>query len=98
MAFLIKPAFFILFGFNCLLCVFCIFIFIKLLIDPHQPLSEVITMLIGGCIIAAGVYLSYQNGYLATDYKNGAITLGKSLLIAIVWVLARMFIFKPLNW
>ena len=86
-----------LFGLNCLVVVFCIFMFFKLLFDPHQPKSEAFTMLSGGCILAGGVYVAYQNGYLTTDFKGGLITLGIAMLIAMVWVIIR-WLFNPLSW
>jgi hypothetical protein len=94
-----KSVFFILFGINSLLILFSLFTFFDLLVDPYKKISEALILLIGGVIIAVGLFLAYQYGYSSADFMKGVIILIASFVVALVWVIIGLLFFNgPLYW
>lgn len=99
MEFFSKTLFFALFGISILLTLFLVFSFFDLLIDPYKKTSEAIIMLIGGCIIGAGLYIAYQQGYAPMSYGKGSVILVGAFLIALVSILVGLLFFNgPFRW
>ena len=94
-----KAAFFVLFGINILLVLFSVFSFIDLLLDPYKKLSEALILLCGGVIIAVGLFLAYQYGYLPADFMKGVIILIGAFVVALVWIIVGLLFFNgPIHW
>jgi len=94
-----KAVFFILFGINSLLVIFSLFTFYDLLVDPYKKLSEALILLIGGVIIAVGLFLAYQYGYSSADFMKGVIILIGAFVVALIWVIIGLLFFNgPLHW
>jgi len=94
-----KAVFFILFGINSLLVIFSLFTFYDLLVDPYKKLSEALILLIGGVIIAVGLFFAYQYGYSSADFLKGCIILIAAFVIALVWIIIALLFFNgPIHW
>lgn len=99
MAILFKAVFFILFGVNSLLVLFSIFSFFDLLLDPAKKNSEAYILLSGGVIIAVGLFLAFQYGYITPEYLKAVIILVSTLVVALIWIIIGLFFFNgPLHW
>jgi hypothetical protein len=99
MAFIMKVLFFALYGISVLLSIYLILGFFNLLVDPYKKSSEAIIMLIGGCVLVVGLYISYQYGFIPVNYIRGCIILTVAFFTALLSILIGLFFFNgPMHW
>lgn len=99
MEFLTKTVFFVLFGLTVLLVIFFIASSMSDLMSPTRKASEALIMFIGGCVVGAGLFMAYQQGYVQQHFVRGSIILVIAFLVAVICVLIGLFFFNgPVHW
>ncbi|MBK9686505.1 MAG: hypothetical protein IPO65_01635 [Saprospiraceae bacterium] len=99
MEFLSKMTYYIMFGLSGLVCLFNCANALYTSTQSVGKTSEVIILLLGGILMAGGMYLTYNQTMAAEKYLLGCGLLGLTWLCVLIELFVGFFFFNgPIHW